>query len=92
MLVLNERQERHLTGTLDRGRQLTLMLCTGAGDAAGEDLRSFGNILSQTKSIFIIDNLGFFCAESANLLFPMHRVEGARCVISFHGYNTFLTH
>ena len=81
-----------MTCTLDSGRQLALMLRTSAGHAAGKNLRSLGNVFLQAESIFIVDDLNFFSTESANLLFPMHRMEGARRIISFHECNTFLTH
>ena len=81
-----------MTGALDGGRQFTLMLRAGAGRTAGENLRSLGNILLQARNILVVDDLDIFLAECADFLSPMHRMKGARCVISFHECITFLTH
>jgi hypothetical protein len=50
-----KRQERNITGTLDRFRQLALMIRTGSGNPARRNLASFGNKITQRTDIFIID-------------------------------------
>ena len=90
--VQNKGKKRHLTGAFDSGRQFTLMLRAGAGRTARKNLRSLGNIFLQARDILIVDDLDIFLAECADFLSPMHRMKGARCVISFHECITFLTH
>ena len=61
-----------MTGPLDGGRQLSLMLCAGAGNAPGQDLAALRHILAKLRSILVIDNAVLFSAEHADLLTSVH--------------------
>ena len=69
-------------GTLDGAGQLTLMLCAGAGNAAGKDLGTLRNELSQLSSILVIDFGYFIHAECAN--FTSGLSVGSVILFSFH--------
>ena len=62
-----------MTRTLDSDGELTLMLCAGAGDSSGEDLRTLGDILSQTGYVLVIDLVDVICAELADFLLSAYR-------------------
>src|SRR5687768_10043667 len=47
LLVLHERQHRHRTGPLDRGRDASLVLGGNSGNAARHDLPTLGHELPQ---------------------------------------------
>lgn len=85
-LVGNVGKQSCLTGALDCGRQLALMLRTGAGHTAGKDLGALGNVLAKTSHILVIDHFDLFSAKSADLLLAAHSGAegGVRCIISFH--------
>ena len=82
-----------MTGTLDSGGQLSLVLRTGAGYTAGKNLCVFRDELSQLCNIFVVDASGLFSAEKANFLSSVHRSTGRTgCIISVHNERTFLAH
>ena len=56
-----------MTRTLDRLGQLALVMRTGAGHTAGQDLAALGHILAQAGSILVVNVLDFINTESANL-------------------------
>ena len=56
-----------MTGTLDRGGQLTLMLRAGAGGTAGQDLAALGHEPTKLCSVFVVDIIDLVDAEAANL-------------------------
>ena len=92
-LVQHEGQKSSLTGTLDSGGQLSLVLSTGAGYTAGKNLCVFGDEFSQLCHVFVIDGNGLFSAEKANFLSSVHRGTGRTgCIISVHSERTFLAH
>ena len=65
--VSSVRDQRNISGALDRGGQLTLMECTGAGDSAGQNLCTLSHALLQTVDILVVDALNLIGAEHANL-------------------------
>ena len=67
-LFRHEGQQSHMTGALDRGGQLTLMLGAGAGSTAGQDLATLGHQATQLSSVLVIDIIDLVDAETANLL------------------------
>ena len=83
--VGNVRKKSHLTSSLDRGGQLSLVKSAGARYAARKDLCSLGNELSELCNVLVI-NLGYLIlAEDANLLSSVHRTEcGTLSIVSFH--------
>ena len=84
-LVAHVGQKSNLTSTLDSGVELVLVLCTGAGNAAGKDLCALGDELSQLRNVLVIDAVNLVRTEDANLLFSVVRTEGTRIiVVSFH--------
>jgi len=66
--VADVRQESDLTGSLDGNGDLTLMLCAAAGDAAGQDLASLADELSQAGNILIVKLFDLVGAEQTNFL------------------------
>ena len=92
--VADIRQESHLTCALNGDRQLTLMQCAGARHAAGQDLRTLGNELTQLCGILVIDHSDLVRAENADLLSSAvcAGTEGTLIFSSIHrGFQTFLT-
>ena len=67
-LVADVGHKSHKSCSLDSDSQLTLMLCTGAGNAAGKNLCALGGKLAKTCSILVIDVLYLILAELADLL------------------------
>ena len=59
-------QQSNLTSTLDSSCQLTLMLGTGAGGPARQDLAALGEIAAELRSVLIVDMLDFVNTESAH--------------------------
>ncbi len=55
-----------MTSTLNSDCQFTLMMCAGAGNAAGKNLRAFGNEATKLCYVFIIDDINFIDAEAAD--------------------------
>ena len=51
---------------LDRGGEFALVLCAGAGHAAGKDLAALADELSELVRLFIVDR-ALFLAEQADL-------------------------
>ena len=66
-LVGNVGEKCSLASTLDSGVELTLMLSTSAGNAAGKNLSALADELSQLAGFLIIDVIDLVCAEYANL-------------------------
>ena len=66
VLISNVRQQRYLTGALDRLSQLTLMHRAGAGSPTGQDLAAVGHVPFQLRGVFIVDIRAFIHAELAN--------------------------
>ena len=62
------REQSDVSCSLDRNCQLTLMISTGAGDTAGQDLGSFRHALLELSDILVVDLLYTVYAEHANLL------------------------
>ena len=56
-----------MAGTLDGDGELTLMRGAGAGDAAGQDLRTLRHIAAESRDILIVDVLDLIDAKTANL-------------------------
>ena len=52
---------------LDRVSELSLMLSASAGDSSGKNLCTFGDILSQSDGILVVNRFDLFCAELADL-------------------------
>ncbi len=68
LLVADVGHKSHKSCSLNSNGQLTLMLCTSAGDAAGKDLCTLGSKLAETSGILVIDVLYLIQAELADLL------------------------
>jgi hypothetical protein len=77
ILVADEGQKSCLTSTLDSDVNLSLVLSTSAGDAAGQDLASLADELGQLLGVLVINVSDLVCAENANLL-SLVAIEGAR--------------
>ena len=56
-----------MAGTLDRGRQLALMLCAVARNSSRKDLSSLGDVSLQLVDILVAD-LIIFAAEHTDFL------------------------
>ena len=80
--VADVRQQRQLTGALNRDGELSLMSGAGAGDSAGQNLSSFRDEATELLSIFVIDELRLLDTESANL-FAALSVHGAAAPVIF---------
>ena len=89
-LVGNIGQKCHLACSLNSNGKLSLVTRASTANAAGKDLSSLGNELSELSNVLVID-LGYLVlAEDANLLLSVHRTEGsARSVISLHDKSPF---
>jgi hypothetical protein len=76
-----ERQQRDVPGTLDGGRQLSLMAGTVAGDPAGNQFAALGDETAQEANVLVVDrdSLG---AEAADLP-PLHATVVWRLVIAW---------
>ena len=66
-LVADVGQQSNDSCTLDSVSQLSLVHSAGAGDSSGENLCTFGDILSQSADILVINSFDLFCAELADL-------------------------
>ena len=60
-------QQGHLTGALDLGGEQTLVLGAGAGDAAGNDLAAFRDVIAQDVGALVIQRQFRIGAETAEL-------------------------
>ena len=67
-LVGNIVNKSDLSCALNSGGELSLMKSTVTGDTSGKNLRSFGDILSQSCDVLIVDVFNLFGAEKANFL------------------------
>ena len=67
-LVGNIGNKSDLSCALNSGGELSLMKSTVTGDTSGKNLRSFGEILSQSCDVLIVDVFNLFGAEKANFL------------------------
>src|ERR1700751_3282474 len=61
----SERQQRDLTGILDRERNITLMLHAVSGDATRTDLAALADVGAQQRGVLVVDLLLLFAAEHA---------------------------
>ena len=66
-LVADVGQQSNDSCTLDSVSELSLMLSAGTGDSSGKNLCAFGDILSQSAGILVINRFDLFCAELADL-------------------------
>ena len=60
-------EQSHLTGTLDFTSQETLMMSAGAGNAAGNDLAAFRDLVAQDVGALVIQRQIRVGAEAAEL-------------------------
>ena len=67
-LFADEGKQCYVTCSLDSISEFSLVLSAGTGYTAGKNLRTFGNELSESCNIFVIDVFNFFSAEYANFL------------------------
>src|SRR5437868_6387420 len=74
------RQQGYLTGVLDRGRNVALVLGAVAGYPAGTDLSAVGNELPQQSRVLVVDVGDLVVAEQANLLLRL-----AQCRLCHRG-------
>src|SRR5690349_1588980 len=65
------RQQGHLTGVLDSGRHVALVLGAVARHPAGTDLAAVGDELPQQPRVLVVDVGDLVMAEEANLLFRL---------------------
>ena len=75
------RQKCKMTCTLDGYRQLSLMTRTRSGHSAGNDLRSLGQVSSQTRNVFII--YLFYLINAKRTYFLMRFASVCKLVITF---------
>src|SRR5512134_1798223 len=66
-MLVGVRQQREVTRTLDRRRELALIERLRARDAARDDLSSLGDVLLQRAQILVVDLLHAFGGETAEL-------------------------
>src|SRR5690349_19467785 len=66
-MLVGVRQQREVTRTLDRGRELALVERLGARDAARHDLAGLGDVLLQDREILVVDLLHALGGEAAEL-------------------------
>jgi len=66
-VVVGVRNQGQEASALDGGRQLTLVLRLGTGDAARHDLAVLGQVLAQGVEILVVDLLDTFGRELAEL-------------------------
>src|SRR5215210_3386078 len=63
----SKRQQCHMSGTLDRCCQATLMPSTGTRASSRQDLAAIRDIALQAFHIFVVGHADFIRAESAHL-------------------------
>src|SRR5713101_3674699 len=61
------RQERHLTGALDRDGDLALVTAAGAADPARADLAALGDVAAKLADVLVVDLGDLGLAEEARL-------------------------
>src|SRR5690242_10044016 len=66
-MVVAVGQQRQEPRPLHRRGQLALVTRLGAGDAAGDDLAGFGDVLLKGGEILVVDVLDALCGEAAEL-------------------------
>src|SRR5215218_5742856 len=66
-VLVGVRQQREVTRTLDRRRELALIERFRARDAARNDLARLGDVLLENAQILVIDLLDVFGGETAEL-------------------------
>src|SRR6187549_3370612 len=66
-MLVGVRQQREVTRTLDRRRELALVERLRAGDAARDDLAGLGDVLLERGQILVVDLLHTLCRETAEL-------------------------
>src|SRR5688500_1147849 len=64
-MLVGVRQQREVTRTLDRRRELALVERFRARDAARNDLARLGDVLLQRSEIFVVDLLDVFGGDTA---------------------------
>ena len=85
VLVGHVGKKCHLTCSLNSYGELSLVKSAVARNTSGEDLRSFGNELSELCYVLVINIRNLVLAEDANLLSSVHGTEsGALCIVSIH--------
>jgi len=57
--------------SLDSDCKLSLMLCASTCNSSGKNLASFRNVLAKLENVLVIDELGLFCTEVADLLLSL---------------------
>ena len=57
-----------MTSSLDSCRQLSLVICAGAGNTTGENLSSLCHALSELSDILVINFISSVNTEHTNLL------------------------
>lgn len=85
-LVADERKQRNVACSLDSFSEFSLMLSASTGNSAGQNFGTFGNELSESCYILVVDSFNFFCAEYANFLSStVCAVLSCRSLFSIHG-------
>ena len=77
-----------MTSALDSNLELTLVLCTSAGNSAGKDLASLADELLKLCAVLVIDIINLVLAEDANLFSLAGRLAdrayiGVFCIFHF---------
>ena len=57
-----------MTCSLDSISEFSLVFSASTGYTAGKNLRTFGNELSESCNVFVVDLFNFFSTENANFL------------------------
>ena len=65
-LFADEGKQCNVACSLDSISEFSLVFSAGTGYSAGKNLRTFGNELSESCNIFVVDIFNFFSAENAN--------------------------
>ena len=77
------RKQSDVARSLDCSGQRSLMLRAGSGDAAGKNLSSLGNVLSERRNILIINRLRVLRAENTDLSSSAHPAARSSASLAF---------
>lgn len=76
----------YLTGALDGGLELSLMLRAVSGDTAGKDLSGFADILAELSGILVVDIADLVLTENANFSSAAVGIHRTCCTGSALGF------
>jgi len=90
--VVGVGEKSDVSCTLDSGGQLSLMICAGAGNSAGQDLGTLRNVSAESGDILVVDDFNLIDAEVANLFasLAVHGTGRAFCLFQNENLLTIL--